>query len=1092
MVKIKFFIFVLLLIPVLAGAQVQDDIQTPKLIPPSPDAAALGKYGAIPVDKSTGIPSISVPLYEIKTPRFSIPISLSYHASGIKVEEISSWVGAGWSLNAGGVITRTVVGFPDDGGFGFLTDHALIKHAADIVWPDDVQYISDVVTKVLDTEPDNFFYNFNGHTGAFAFGDDTKPVLIPYEPVKINFDAASKNFSVIDEGGNTYTFSTKENVTSSLADMSCVSSWYLTQMVSADFTDTVTFQYSTDASPTTEVSFNFSQAMNNWNVAGTYSLAPMVKTSSSRQYNAVRISSIVFKGGKVDFIAQGGRLDDGVMSLDSVIVSNYNGATGQYSRLKTFKLQTDYWYSTLAYPSNVIIGESDKYRLKLAGLTENDGNNTPVKTWQFDYNSGMLPHVHSFGQDTWGYFNGQVMNQCLLQSRSITIANGGTTYVDTVGKSQGADRSVSAADMQAGVLQKITYPTKGYTLFSYDCNKVVEAGTAPGSANSTAVSFYQKNDTVSYAPTNYALFSGGNIFHVELTAANISPGYPPPYVLVVQNGPESRQVIDSIGAYPTRGLDTMVTLNLTAGYEYQLISYANGTNNHDSIPGYAIIVTNYQTQTSSLSNIGGLRVTAISNYNPDGSLVSEETYEYGNSDNSGGGIQLAFPTIDHFSHLTNYFYVGDQSIGEAFTSGVATTYSNNSYYPLSSLNGSPVAYPTVTVYHGDPTQNTGKTVYQYAVYPDSAVVSTGAYWNGAKAVPVTWKSGEPVSESHYRNIGTNSYALVRSISNTFDIIWKRHATGTVIGYSIEPIASPGDSYAFFSNPVVNSNGVFTSSQWEPTEFYWFDYPISTGVRALASTTVTDYDSTGYVPVLAKTTQYYYDDTTLYLPTRTVTTDSKGHTHTLYTYRTLDQAPVNAITPLSTSAISAIDSMVSRNILTPVILQAEYLDSFMTELSLTNYNNWTGTLVAPQNVQTQMVGYPLDTRLQYNRYDANGNPLEVQKTNDVREVYLWGYHGLYPVAKIINSTYAKVSSYVVQSVLDNPPSDAALRSQLSNLRNIPEAMVTIYTYNPLVGMTSQTDPQGKTSYFEYDAFSRLKDIKDKDGNILKTYTYQYRQ
>jgi len=50
-------------------------------------------------------------------------------------------------------------------------------------------------------------------------------------------------------------------------------------------------------------------------------------------------------------------------------------------------------------------------------------------------------------------------------------------------------------------------------------------------------------------------------------------------------------------------------------------------------------------------------------------------------------------------------------------------------------------------------------------------------------------------------------------------------------------------------------------------------------------------------------------------------------------------------------------------------------------------------------------------------------------------------------------------------VDNPPDDATLRSQLNNLRGIPNALVTTYTYKPLVGMTSQTDPQGKTIYYE---------------------------
>src|SRR5580700_1992183 len=78
----------------------------------SPTAAALGKYGDIPVSYNTGIPNVSIPIYTVKAGSLSLPISLSYHASGLKVQEQASWVGAGWSLNAGGVITRTVVGAP--------------------------------------------------------------------------------------------------------------------------------------------------------------------------------------------------------------------------------------------------------------------------------------------------------------------------------------------------------------------------------------------------------------------------------------------------------------------------------------------------------------------------------------------------------------------------------------------------------------------------------------------------------------------------------------------------------------------------------------------------------------------------------------------------------------------------------------------------------------------------------------------------------------------------------------------------------------------------------------------------------------------
>ena len=67
----------------------------------SPTAASLGKYGDFPISYNTGIPQISIPIYTAKAGSLSLPISLSYHASGLKVEEYASWAGAGWALKIG-------------------------------------------------------------------------------------------------------------------------------------------------------------------------------------------------------------------------------------------------------------------------------------------------------------------------------------------------------------------------------------------------------------------------------------------------------------------------------------------------------------------------------------------------------------------------------------------------------------------------------------------------------------------------------------------------------------------------------------------------------------------------------------------------------------------------------------------------------------------------------------------------------------------------------------------------------------------------------------------------------------------------------
>lgn len=89
----------------------------------SPNAAELGKYGKVPVNYFNGLPNINIPLTELKAKGYTLPVYLTYHASGNKPDQHPGWVGLGWTLHAGGCINRIVNGMKDEmtrGEYEFL------------------------------------------------------------------------------------------------------------------------------------------------------------------------------------------------------------------------------------------------------------------------------------------------------------------------------------------------------------------------------------------------------------------------------------------------------------------------------------------------------------------------------------------------------------------------------------------------------------------------------------------------------------------------------------------------------------------------------------------------------------------------------------------------------------------------------------------------------------------------------------------------------------------------------------------------------------------------------------------------------------
>ncbi|MBY0427195.1 MAG: hypothetical protein K2Q22_16290, partial [Cytophagales bacterium] len=144
----------------------QDLAYSSGLIPPSPNSASFAQYSETPVNLYTGIPGIAIPIYTLSSKSLNVPISLSYHASGNRVDDIPGWVGLGWTLNAGGGITRVVKGLPDEDANGFCGLNRSGKKVEDFYKSrkygtsidfDTSDFKNKVATGELDSEPDVFY-----------------------------------------------------------------------------------------------------------------------------------------------------------------------------------------------------------------------------------------------------------------------------------------------------------------------------------------------------------------------------------------------------------------------------------------------------------------------------------------------------------------------------------------------------------------------------------------------------------------------------------------------------------------------------------------------------------------------------------------------------------------------------------------------------------------------------------------------------------------------------------------------------------------------------------------------------------------------
>lgn len=504
------------------------------IIPPAPEAANLGKYVETPVDLSSGQPSIGIPIYTLKGKEISVPVSLSYRSGGIKVEEMASWVGLGWTLNAGGVITRTVYGHPD--GHVAIRCHLdagevekmqkFLRGKPDGCDPlkfqdlsnEYVRYQQDILkNSSLDTEPDLYFFNFNGYSGKIFIDENYQPHIMSHQPLKIQVTPVNPvaggylvnrepaSWTVTTPDGAQYFFDVKGNThqtpgdqgnfnTGSYGDreLNYTSSWYLSRIVSPNYKDTMSFAYTKVRAEVDRQGYHMEHykieigSITNGNTdptgasGSTVSYGPTGVTTNDEFYlwqiksNHGEVLTLVHNKDRKD------RKNKDIPLLEKVVVYNY-----RQEGLKQVNFYHDYFVSagvegstaphryhrlkldsvTIGVPEVQVIGGTSSLNLV------NDPNQK--MTYKFGYDATLLPHRFSKSQDYWGYYNG-VSNNTLIPK--MTFNN--IFY-------PGADRSPNPTYGKACLLNKIVYPTKGYKVFEFEGHSVNDHSVSGGYFTST-------------------------------------------------------------------------------------------------------------------------------------------------------------------------------------------------------------------------------------------------------------------------------------------------------------------------------------------------------------------------------------------------------------------------------------------------------------------------------------------------------------------------------------------------------------------------------------------------------------------------------
>lgn len=1100
--------------------------ELPTIIPSSPEATQFKLHGDYPVNLSTGVPNIEVPIYTIETGGFKLPIKLQYHASGIKVSQEATWVGLGWNLSSGAQITLDVRDQPDEfnPSINSLPDENHIL--SNLENPDFLasekpfylnnSWVKDVYNVSAPTVNGKFYKNFSGD--IIVFPPDA------FQVEEGNGSAQDPYFTITDKTGNIYKFnnvsdgSSKEttSISGENSSKSYTSAWYVNEIITPQ-KNRISFTYQDDGFTSSKSKTHIFRhiytynplVLHGWDEGALHDerVSTNLNGSSLSTTNVKKIKEIKFDKGRVVFdllrdrkdISSAGSVNPGRLKfirVDALEDENYK-------TVKSYSLQHSYFKSGLTAPSPSNTNEvNNYYRLKLDGVRDMLSGD---KETNFTYhNPDNLELKNSNSKDFWGYPNDNPPLGSLIPMHKVASMLP-VSYSIEVG---GGDRNVKKDASTTGLLSSIKYPTKGLTKFIYESNSyegdcktkvAVGQGSLAGLGNPSILpkELAPGIDTGIYIcnDSNSSACAQSGYYDFNLT---VQDNYTLKYSFWSDNGALSNNILDEqedkygyvrIRLFSLADGSLIYDSGKWSEWNKTMTYYKEIQNLH---PGsYRVTLSGYGYNRSvqnfdlhrfeefRCNKLGpGSRIKKIENYDNNNSLVLTKSYGYNYTDsNLSSGVFVGNRADKDFMSKFNRNYTSkcvpdlraDKPV-QYCDYIITTSYTINS----SSINASganSIEYRSVIEKQDGINEKRGYTKHEFSTAHDYQENNSIIY------VKLGWLRGNLLKKESFK-VRNNDTLKVFKEENTFVNDDRKKALVEGFKFFEYKTYSSYNDYANLGHPGFEG-------AYEPV---FYKYNIDWHYKKRNKTTSYFYDSSNNLKdSLVTTTNYFYDNIAHLQQTRVETINSNNEalkTETKYAHDVNDTRLLNEhriAEPLETKS---------------------YRDLSLLNWQKTVYDSLhnPSNLYLPSKIKTSKGSSALEDRVVYHAYDDKGNPIEVSKKDGTKIYYVWGYQQTQPIAKIEGYTASQLAS--AQTVINNAiaasnndsdlVTENTLREALSSLRaSLPDSQVTTFTYNLLIGVTSITDPRGDTIYYEYDYFNRLKFVKDSDGNILKENKYKYK-